>query len=303
MADMVDTKLYTLLAVYEQNSYTRAAERLSLTQPAVTQHIKQLEKELGIKIFNRVGNEMKPTNEGDVVIRYAKQSIALYQRMERDILDVQHHLRKLTVGITHTSESNAVAESLGNYCAKNTGVSISIVSDSIKNLYAMLKNYEIDMAVVEGQMQDESINSVLLDTDSLVLVVSNNHSFARKSMVTINELKREKLILRRPSSDTRNLFVAHLESHNISLYEFNVILEVDNISTIKDLIRRDIGVSVLARSACLDELRKGKLTILPIENLSMIREINILYHRSFTHIDLLQDIIKEYNKTMKHYSA
>ena len=88
----------------------------------------------------------------------------------------------------------------------------------------------------------------------------------------------------------------------MSLNDFNVILEVDNIATIKDLIRRDIGVSILAKSACLDELKKGKITVLPIENLSMIREINILYHDDFKHIDILQSILKEYNKVVKLYA-
>jgi len=300
---MVDPKLYTLLEVSELKSFTRAAEHLSLTQPAVTQHIKQLERELGIKLFNRVGNEIKPTNEGIIVIQYAKRDIALYEKMMQDILNEKNQTRRLTVGITHTAESNAVAEVLGNYCAKNSGTSITIISDTINNLYDMLKNYELDIAVVEGNIQDESINSLLLDTDSLVLVVSNNNPLAKRNMVTINELKKEKLILRRPSSGTRNLFTAHLESHNMSLHEFNVILEVDNTATIKDLIRRDIGVSILARSVCLDELKKGKITVLPIENLSMIREINILYHRDFKHIDILQNMMKEYNKTVKYYSS
>lgn len=300
---MIDTKLYTLLAVVEFNSFTRAAENLSLTQPAVTQHIKRLEKELNIKIFNRIGNDIKPTNEGNILIQYARRNIALYQRMEQSILDEQRHIQRLTVGITHTAESNAVAEVLGKYSSKNPGTSITIISDSISNLYDMLKNFEIDLAVVEGKIQDNSINSLLLDTDSLVLVVSNNHPLSKKSMVTINELKKEPLILRRPSSGTRNLFTAHLESNNMSLYDFNVVLEVDNIATIKDLIRRDIGVSILSRSVCLDELKKGKISVLPIENLSMIREINILYHKDFNHVDILQSIMKEYNKVVRFYAS
>lgn len=300
---MIDPKLYTVLAVMECGSFTRAAAQLSLTQPAVTQHIKQLEKELDIKIFHRVGNEIKPTKEGLIVICYARQSIALYQRMERHILDEKRQIRRLTVGVTHTAESNAVAEVLGKYSAQNAGTSITIVTGSINTLYDMLKNYEIDLAVVEGKVQDSSINSLLLDTDSLVLVVSNNHPLAQKSLVTINEIKKEPLILRRPSSGTRNLFAAHLESHNMSLDDFNVILEVDNIATIKDLIRHDIGVSILSRSVCLDELKKGKITVLPIENLSMIREINILYHNDFKHIDVLQNILKEYNRVIKFYAS
>lgn len=294
---MIDIKLHTLLAVAELKSFTKAAEQLSLTQPAVSQHIKQLEKELNIRIFNRVGNEIKPTTEGEIAIKYAKRMVALYDSMKQNILMEKHHAKKLNVGITHTAESNAVAEAIGRYCYKNSNVTITIITGAINNLYEMLKNYELDLAVIEGKIQDKSVNSILLDTDSLMLVVSNNNPLAKKSMVTIAELKKERLILRRASSGTRNLFAAHLETNNISLDEFNIILEVDNIATIKDLIRRDIGVSILAKSACEDELKKRKLTVLPIENLSMIREINIIYHQDFEHTDILRDILREYNKT------
>ncbi|HOJ09564.1 MAG TPA: LysR substrate-binding domain-containing protein [Clostridiales bacterium] len=162
-------------------------------------------------------------------------------------------------------------------------------------------NYELDLAIVEGKVNDASINSLLLGTDYLVLVVPNNHRLAKKSMVTINDIKKEKMILRLPNSGTRNLFIAHLESLNMSLAEFNVILEVDNIATIKDLIRRYYGVSIFARSACLDELSKGKITVLPIEKLSMVRETSILYHQGFNHTDFLQDNTKLYNEIARIY--
>ena len=106
------------------------------------------------------------------------------------------------------------------------------------------------------------------------------------------------MILRLPDSNTRNLFVAHLESNNMSISDFNVVLEIDNMATIKDLIRRDFGVSILARSVCLDELKKGKIAVLPVENLSMMREINIAYHNDFTQFDVLHDIMKVYNETL-----
>ena len=118
---------------------------------------------------------------------------------------------------------------------------------------------------------------------------------------TLNDIKKEKMILRLPSSGTVNLFVSHLESINMSIDEFNVVLEVDNIATIKDLVRRDMGISILARSSCLDELKKGKITVLPIENLSMIRETNILYHEDFNHNDILQAITRIYRETAKQY--
>lgn len=298
---MIDQKLYTLIALAESKSFTKAAKELSLTQPAVTIHVKQLEEELDLKIFNRSPKGLKITNEGEIVLQFARRSIALYKAMETAVHNEKKHSKSFTVGLTHTAESNAVAEVLGKFSSENPGTTITIITDDINNLYEMLVNYEIDLAVVEGKSREQGINSVLLDTDSLVLVTSKNHPLAKKNMVSIDEIKEEPLILRRPSSGTRNLFTAHLESQNISLDEFNLILEVDNVATIKDLIRREIGISILARSVCLDELKKGKIAVLPIENLSMIREINILYQDDFKYPEVLHQILNDYRKIKENY--
>ncbi|MDY3280469.1 MAG: LysR family transcriptional regulator [Eubacteriales bacterium] len=294
---MIDSKLYSLMKVVETGSFTKAAEQLSLTQPAVSQHIHALENELSVKIFERTGNELRVTREGELVIKYAKRLLALYHNLQRDLSSEKRQITALTIGITHTAESNAIAEALAKYATTHEGVSIKIITDSLGNLYDMLKNYELDFAIVEGKMNDPGLRFLMLDTDCLVLAVSLNHKLAKQSMVTINELKREKLILRLPDSNTRNQFVASLESQNMSIDDFNVVLEIDNIATIKDLIRRDFGVSVLAKSACMDELKKRKIAVLPIENLSMIREINIVYTQDFEHQEMLQDIVHSYNET------
>lgn len=294
---MIDSKLYSLMKVVETGSFTKAAEQLSLTQPAVSQHIHALENELSVKIFERTGNELRVTREGELVIKYAKRLLALYHNLQRDLSSEKRQITALTIGITHTAESNAIAEALAKYATTHEGVSIKIITDSLGNLYDMLKNYELDFAIVEGKMNDPGLRFLMLDTDCLVLAVSLNHKLAKQSMVTINELKREKMILRLPDSNTRNQFVASLESQNMSIDDFNVVLEIDNIATIKDLIRRDFGVSVLAKSACMDELKKRKIAVLPIENLSMIREINIVYTQDFEHQEMLQDIVHSYNET------
>lgn len=208
----------------------------------------------------------------------------------------------LTVGITHTSESNPIAEALAKFSSDNEGITIKMITDTINNLYSMLKTYELDLAIVEGRINDPSIHYLLLDTDYLVLAVSVSHPFAKRSMVTLNELKKERMILRLPDSNTRALFDAHLESNNMSIDDFNVVLEIDNMATIKDLIRRDFGVSILARSVCLDELKKGKIAVLPVENLSMMREINIAYHEGFEHFDILRSIMKLYTETLRIYT-
>lgn len=294
---MIDPKLHSLIKVVETGSFTRAAEQLSLTQPAVSQHIRSLESELNVRIFERKNNELHVTHEGETVIKYARRMLSLYNNLCKDLTSEKRQLTSLTVGITHTAESNAIAEALARYVNSRSGVTIKIITDSQSNLHDMLKNYELDFAIVEGKINDPSLKYLILDTDCLILAVSPGHRLARSGMVTIGELQKEKMILRLPDSGTRNLFVASLESQNLSIDDFNVVLEIDNIATIKDLIRRDFGVSVLAKSACMDELKKKKIVVLPIENLSMMREINIVYTQDFEHFQLLRDIVKYYNET------
>lgn len=298
---MLDPKLYSVLQVYESKSFSEAAKKLSITQPAVSHHIKVLEEELNVRIFDRRKGEIIVTREGEAVVKCAKKLFGLYNNLQQDLADSKNLVTHLTVGITHTAESNPVAEALANYCAQHKQVTIKLITDTINNLYKKLKNYEIDLAIVEGRVPSTSVKYLLLDTDCLMLAVSVNHSFAQRSMVTLNELKKERMIIRLPNSGTRNLFTAHLESNNLSIRDFNVIMELDNIATIKDLIRRDFGVSVLPKSACLDELKKKKIVMLPVENLSMMREINIAYQEDFTQIDMLHDIITAYNETLRSY--
>ncbi|MBQ9301468.1 MAG: LysR family transcriptional regulator [Clostridia bacterium] len=293
---MINNKMYSLLKVAETGSFTRAAEQLSLTQPAVSQHIQSIEKELNVHIFDRASNELHVTHEGEIVIKYAKRMLALYNNMYRDLKTEKNQISSITVGITHTAESNAIAEALARYVNTHEGMTIKIITDTNARLYDMLRNFELDFAFVEGKSNDSALRYMMLDTDSLVLAVSPNHRLAKQSMVTIRDLKKEKLILRLPDSNTRNLFVSSLEAHNMSVDDFNVLLEINNIATIKDLIRRDIGVSVLAKSACQDELKKKKIVVLPIENLSMVREINIVYTQDFEHFPILDEIVRYYNE-------
>ena len=300
--EMFSTRLETLLMVSEKQNFTQAAQALSLTQPAVSHHIASLEEELGVKLFQRGKNRLLVTPEGEIVLKYARRAHALYEKMREELSDEARDMTRVRIGITHTSESNIITEVLGKYASQEgTHRSITILADTINNLYDMLSDYRIDLAIVEGRPRDPGISALLLDTDYLVCVLSNNHPLARRSMLTLSDIRRENLILRLPDSGTRNLFVSAIEQMNMTIGDFQVILEVDNIATIKDLVRKDMGISILAKSACVDEVKKGKITVLPIENLSMIREINILYHSDFSHRDMLRELVQIYRDTARLY--
>ena len=293
---MLGSKMRTLLSVVENESFTQAAQALSMTQPAVSHHIKQLEDEIGAPLFLRRKNGLLLTPQGEIAVKYARRLVALDARMHRELEDLRRNLTSLRVGITHTAESNLTAAVLAKCSNRHAGLSITIVTETIQKLYEMLGNYELDLAIVEGGRTDPELSYMMLDTDYLICVMANENPLARQAAVTLPQLKREQMILRLPSSATRALFESTLESIGESIESFDVILEVDNIATIKDLVRKDLGVSILARSACIDELGKGKLTALPIENLNMVRETRIVYHQDFSHLELLQEITRLYHQ-------
>lgn len=292
---MIDLKIKTLLTVAEEKNFTKAANKLNLTQPAVSHQIKELEDELQEQLFIRKKGDIIPTPIGDIVLNYARKFVAMYNKMLDDIK--HNHKINIKLGITHTAESNKITEIIGSYLINNPGLSVTIITDTTNNLYKMVENYELDLAIVDNK-KNVQLNYLPLDTDYLVCVVNNNSPLAKKKIVTLKELKKENLILRLDSSYTRKLFESTLESINESINCFKIILELDNIETIKDLVRKDMGVSILAKNTCIDEVNRKKLTILPIENLSMVRKNYIIYTDYFNYIDNVKELINHYNKEM-----
>ena len=291
---MLDPKLETFITVAELKNFTKAAQALNLTQPAVSNHINQLEKEYNTKLFMRKKKDFTLTNEGKIALTYARRLKALHDKMIQKIADEQTSSSHIKIGITHTSENNNITEVLAQYANQMHNITITIITDSINNLYDMLENYQLDIAIVDGKKQSGKLNYLMLDTDYLVCVLSSQHPLAKNSSISLNQLKKENMILRLPSSSTRSLFEATLISINESIDSFNVLLEVDNVSTIKQLVMNNFGVSILHQSVCTKDVKKGKIKTLPIENLSMTRQMNIAYNKDFANIDVLNDIVTLY---------
>ncbi len=296
---MITQRLQTLLTVAKTKNYSKAADELSLTQPAVSQHIKQLEEEFNVKIFRRTNHNVELTNEGMIVVKYATRLNNIFSNLLQSLKDSQYNIKRLTIGLTPSAESSIISKILAKYSLEKENLHITIISDTIKNLYSKLKNFEIDVAFVDGKMVDDDLKYILLDTDSLVLAVANNNLLSKKKIISLEDLKKEKLILRSESSGTTELFEHQLNRCGESIENFEVMMQIDNIAMIKDLVRHNYGVSILAKSTCLRDIEKNHFKTVSIENLSMIRELNIVYHKDFSHIDILSEIVELYQEAKK----
>lgn len=287
---MFDAKVNTLLAVIEAGSYTKAAHKLNLTQPAVSHQIHMLESEFDIKIFYRVKNKLKLTPQGKILVQYARRAAAVYANAYQAIEDSKTATGHLNVGITPTAGETIIPQVLATFCNENPGIHINIGVNTIQKIYTRLKAYELDFAVVEGAVGDDALITTTLDTDFLCLAVSPLHRLSRAKTVSLKEIRHEKLILRSRSAGTRQLFEKHLGARDMDLSEFNVMMELDNVSMIKELVSMDLGITIIAKSACREELANGRLSIIPIENSTMVRQIDMVCQKDFIHPQLIDNI-------------
>lgn len=286
----------TLLAVRTFGSYSSAAEELSLTPSAVSQQIHSLEQELGVTLFSRIGNSLVPTRECDIIASYADRINELCMRMSSELQDGDRNTQRLVAGVTPSVENAAISQVMTRYSNERGNMHITVISENSATLCDMLRKYAIDFAVVEGEFPSGEFKSILLDTDYLVAAVSNANPLSKKSVVTISELKKERLILRLPESGTTSLFEAHLKKAGMELSDFNIMMQADSSSTIKRLVEQNYGVSVLSKKVCEKENAAGKFRTMPIMDMNMVRSINIIYRSDFRHMDMLRDIQRLYSE-------
>lgn len=298
--NLLDNKLETLLAVNEFKSFTTAAKILNLTQPAVSQHISQLEKEYNIKIFNKNGSELILTTQGEILVKYARRMKAISKELQTKLDDEKKESRLIRVGITHSLEGNIIPQVFADIAKNNSRTTIKIYSEDIKNLYDKLNVFEIDLAIIEGKIISSKFSKTLLDSDSIMVVMSNQNPLAKKNIITLQDVRKEKLILRHSKSATRSLFAANLEQNDLTLDDFDTLIEIDNTSTIKDLVEKNLGISVLPKSVCQNEIKSGSLVVKPIEDMNLTTEINLIYNKHTVDETLITKIVETYNKLARN---
>lgn len=273
---MLNAKLDTLLAVAELLNYTKAAQALSLTQPAVSQHIRQLEADYEITIFRRGEKPLVLTKEGEVLVQYAKKIRNLHERMLIQLGDVRRKKRQLAIGVTETTMSGGIVEVLAKFETQTNCSSIQICTDEAKNLLDMLRNYSLDLAVLEGSVSEADFYSLSIDSDQLFAAVSPLNSLSHRSVVTLEDLKTQRMVLRSAGSGTRMIWENQLRQLFDTIESFQVVMELDSVDAIKELVKKNYGISILSMRSCRSEVEEGTLILLPIENKRMIREVNLV---------------------------
>lgn len=289
---MINDKLNTLIVLATEKSYTRTAEICHLSQPAVSQHIKGLEELYGIKIFKRVGRTLTLTYEGEVLVNNAKRLIALNRNIEKELNKNKGGINKLDIGITLTAGGYFIPEILSVFKSKYPDLRFNFHTDHANNLLERMRLNELDFIIVDGTPQSDEFALELLIRDELIIIGPKNHPLADKESVSIEELKKEKFILRHEKANTRLAFENYLSNHLDSINNFDIILEIDNTALIKQLIIAGHGLSVMSRAICEVNLAVGTLKEIKLKDFQLERGIYLVYPPELKKSDIIQSIIR-----------
>jgi len=288
-------QMEAVICLVEEGSFSRAAKRMLLTQPALTKNIKNAEDCLGSKVVQRSSLGVSMTPEGKILFDYARRVVKLRDEARERILA----LSKDTGGNIYLSASTIPAtyilpRALSDFNKTNADIHIYIKTADSEEAMNMVLDNEVEMGVIGKKPLNKKLAAETLWKDRLALVASRNHAWCKKKSVTLPELLNELLVIREKGSATRELFESCLKkSKSISLAQFNICGELGSSEAIKEAVIAGWGVSVISIHAVSRELSQGLLCEIPIQGLTMERNFYLIYRRQFD--------FRSFHKTFIHY--
>ena len=248
-------------------SFTRAAEALFISQPAVTMQISALEKQYGLRLFSRKKNELGLTEAGEVLFTYAEKVMEIACEAESALFNLKANpYGTLRVGTTKTFARYLLMPYIIKFQQAYPRVRIQLDEGSSEEMTLGLLYGRNDIAVVgRGAPLENRLEAIPFpahETDPLVLVIPPGHRFAGHNEVSLEEVAEEPLILREKGSGTRHVILRHFEEKGISP---KILLEAGNVGFIKDLVGQGAGVSIVGLISVQEEVSRGELQAIPIE--------------------------------------
>lgn len=253
----MDPKLHTFLTLCQTMNYRLAAERLHLSQPAVTKQIQSLEQALQTKLFLYDGHTLHKTEKCLLLERYAISQQYQFQELQLAIADKKR--LKLRVGATKTIGDYVLIDAIKDYL-RDPGHELSLVVDNTKHLLQMLDENRLDFAVIEGTFSKTKYDSYLLRMEPFVGICAKNSPLSGKHL-TIEDLLKETIIVREEGSGTRRIFEERLTASGYGLNDFSREVSISSFVSIKALVAVGVGISFLYQSVVADADNIGTFTI------------------------------------------
>lgn len=274
---MLDFRLETFLELCNTKNYTKAAKKLCITQPAVTQHIKYIESKYNLKLFTYIGKNLVLTKSGEEFLNNILQLKTLSNSIENNINSINTNNKSISFGATRTIGEFFIPDIVKKYIKEFPSANLSVLVENTSTLLNMLKNGGIEFALVEGHFNKSDYETYLISKEDFVIVLSPDNPLSKKNNLKINDLFTQNLIIREKGSGSREIFELWLYEHGYSYNDFSHFIELGNINLIKDIVKNNLGISLMYKKAIENELDSNELTFIEIDKLNLSHEFNFIF--------------------------
>jgi DNA-binding transcriptional LysR family regulator len=282
-------RLEIFLKVAELGSFSRAADALFLTQPTVSEHVRALEDELGVQLLDRLGRGTTPTKAGTLLLGYARRLLALSREARQAIEQFQGRVSgELVLGGSNIPGEYVLPAMIGAFRAKYPDVSISLRIGASRDVQEWVEHGHVEIGVVGAVPSSRTLESRPLMADDLVLAVPPEHPWVARKTVSIDDVKREPLILRERGSGSRETFENALKEAGTDLGAFHVVGEIASTQAVKQAVRAGLGISFVSKLAVDDECRARLLACVKVRDLNVTRAFHVITHRDRSRSPLAQ---------------
>ncbi|HTK37962.1 MAG TPA: LysR family transcriptional regulator [Pyrinomonadaceae bacterium] len=270
-------QLEVLVTVARERSFSRAAEVLDRTQPAISQAVRRLEIETGEVLFDRSSKDGTLTYAGEVLLDYARQMLNLRQAAQNAV----HELRDLKQGkVTITANEHTVFYLLpliDEFRRQHPLIKVEVQRGVASRIPTEILAREVELGVISFTPNDAALRSIPVLNDGLTLVVSPHHPFAGKKEVSIKELGDETFIAHNAPSPYRKKVIDAFEKYKTRLI---IGVELPSLEAIKRLVERGTGIALVPKLTAQSEIESGRLASLNVKELKLDRKLNIVYRKN-----------------------
>ena len=263
---MADRRLQVFHTVARLLSFTKAAEELHMTQPAVTFQVRQLEEQFNTRLFDRTHNRISLTEAGSRVYQCAEGIFELYSEMDNSVRELTGDISGvLILGASTTVAEYMLPALLGDFKAKNPEVTIRLKVANTDGIVSMVENNAIDLGVVEAPVNNKNLVVEKCRMDQLVVIVPPGHDLANETSIGLEKLIQHPFICREEGSGTREVMIEHMNDEGLNTNDLNVAMELGSLEAIKGAVEAGMGVSILSRATISKELKLGSLIAINLD--------------------------------------
>jgi DNA-binding transcriptional LysR family regulator len=266
--------------VAELGSFSKAAKALSLTQPTVSEHIRTLEGDLGVRLLDRLGRGAAVTRAGSLLLSYAQRMLALSREVRQAMDGFQGRMSgELLIAASTIPGEYVLPALIGRFKEEYPDISITLLIGDSQAVIDWVAEGRTELGVVGARPSVRGIEYKELIPDELVVVVRRAHPWHDRKQIMLEDLREESLLIRERGSGTRAAIEAALAEVGMDLGAFHIVGEMGSTQAIKEAVKAGVGVSLVSRRAVEDECRSGLLWCLRVEDLEVTRAFHLATHK------------------------